>query len=226
MNTAQTKTGSLRQATLVLALAGVAAAAAASLWFVLHAAWADAGTLAARNTVTGWRDGSGPTATPESWERTRTRLLAGLDTTPNNAQLHDDLGYLYAARSQGLGTTPPDSPEHSLQQNLMDQAITHYRLACALRPTFPYTWAYLALAKHYRGIHDPEFWTALDRALQYGRNEAALQPTLGEMAFDLWPKLGAQRQQTIATMVATAKQAPQANLHAMAQRAGVELPPR
>ena len=34
-----------------------------------------------------------------------------------------------------------------------------------MRPVFPYSWTYLALAKHYRGQHDAEFWQAYDPTL-------------------------------------------------------------
>lgn len=220
---AQSRSG-LSRATLLVGLLGLAVVAAVSLWFVLQAAWADASTLGARATVNEWRDGSGPAITPELWERTRAQLQSALDSTPGNAQLHDDLGFLHAARSEGLGNVRIGSADHRLQQSLMDEAIAHYRAACALRPTFPYTWAYLALSKHYRGQHDDEFWSAYDHAMQYGRSEAALQGAIAEMAFALWPKLGAQRQQAIATMVATAKETSRTTLREMAQHAGVQLP--
>jgi hypothetical protein len=208
----------------IAGLTALAIFGATSLWFVLQAAWADASSLSARSTVTGWRDGTGPNITPELWERTRHQLQAALETAPANAQLHDDLGFLYASRSQGLGNVPIDSPDHQLQQSLMDEAIAHYRAACALRPTFPYTWTYLALAKHYRGQHDTEFWAAYDHAMQYGHSEAALQGTLAEMAYSQWYKLGTQRQQVFGNMVATAKESSRATLQEMAAHEGIKLP--
>lgn len=205
-------------------LAGLAIAAAASLWFVLQAAWADASSLSARTTVTGWREGTGPVITPALWERARDQLQGALQTAPDNAQLHDDLGYLYALRSQGMGSVPLDSPDYPLQQSLMDEAIAHYRAACALRPTFPYTWTNLALSKHYRGQHDDEFLTAYDHAVQYGHSEAALHISLAELTYSQWHRLGPQRQQAFANMVATARESSGVMFRVMAQRAGIELP--
>ena len=206
------------------AVAVLALLASLNLWRVVPAAWADASSLRARSTVNDWRDGHGPVVTPERWEQTRAQLQDALDTAPGNAQLHDDLGFLHAARSQSIGQVPVGSPAQQFQQTLMDSAIGHYRTACALRPTHPYTWTYLALAKHYRGLHDAEFWAAYDRALQYGRSEAALQVTLAVMAFDQWDALGLPRQQLIGSMVATAKAQPRATMQELAGRAGVQLP--
>ena len=205
-------------------LACLAIAAAASLWFVLHAAWADASSLSARATVTGWREGTGPTITAELWELTRDQLQGALRAAPDNAQLHDDLGYLYASRSQGLGNVPFDSPDYQLQQSLLDEAISHYRAACAMRPTFPYTWTYLALSKHYRGKHDDEFLAAYDHAVQYGHSEAALHIPLAELAYSQWARLGHQRQQAFFNMVASAKESSSVMFRVMAQRSGVQLP--
>ncbi len=206
------------------ALVGLAIASAASLWFVLPAAWADASSLSARATVTGWREGTGPTITAEVWEHTRAQLLGALRTAPDNAQLHDDLGFLYASRSQGLGNVPFDSPDYQLQQSLLDEAISHYRAACALRPTFPYTWTYLAQAKHYRGKHDDEFLAAYDHAVQYGHSEAALHISLAGIAYSQWDRLGSQRQQAFANMAATARESSRVMFSVMAQRAGIQLP--
>ncbi len=205
-------------------LTGLVIAAAASLWFVVQAAWADASSLSARTTVTGWREGTGPVITAALWERTRDQLQDALRTAPDNAQLHDDLGYLHALRSQGLGSVPLDSPDYSLQQSLMDEAIVHYRAACALRPTFAYTWTHLALSKHYRGQYDAEFLAAYDRAVQYGHSEAALHISLAELTYSQWQRLGPQRQQAFADMVATARESSSVMFRVLAERAGIQLP--
>lgn len=211
-------------AVLVAGLVGLVIAGVASLWFVLQAAWADATSLSARTTVTEWRGGTGPVVTAELWDRTRSQLQVALLTAPGNAQLHDDLGYLYASRSLGMGNLAIDSPDYGLQQSLMDVAIAHYRAACALRPTFPYTWTYLGLAKHYRGKHDEEFFTAYDNAVRFGHSEAALHGALAEMTYSQWNRLGPQRQQSFAKMVATAKESSRATMLEQAQRAGIQLP--
>jgi hypothetical protein len=214
----------IRKLVFVAGLFGLAIAGTASLWFVLQAAWADATSLSARTTVTEWRQGTGPVVTTELWDRTRSQLQAALQTAPGNAQLHDDLAYLYASRSQGLGNVPIDSPDYGFQQSLMDIAITHYRAACELRPTFPYTWTYLALAKHYRAMHDDEFFAAYDKAVHYGHSEAELHGALAEISYSQWARIGPLRQQAFANMVATAKETSRARLQEQAELAGITLP--
>lgn len=209
---------------LTAGLIALAVVAVASLWFVLQAAWADASSLSARTTVADWRDGYGPAFTPERWERTRVELQSALDITPGNAQLHDDLGFLHAARSQSMGKAAVGSADYQVQQTLMEGAITHYRAATVLRPTFPYSWTYLALAKHLRDQHDAEFWSAFDLAMRYGQNETALHSAMVEIAYAMWPQLGPQRQQAVGTMVATANKASRERLQEMATHAGIKLP--
>jgi hypothetical protein len=214
---------SIKSSTLVVWMMGLMLLAVTSLWFVLQAAWIDASTLSARTTVNGWRDGSGPRMTSETWIKTRDKLKYALGEGSGNAQLYDDLGYLYAARSQSIGVVPINGPAYQIQQSLMDLAIQHYRTACELRPTFPYSWTYLALAKNFREQHDDEFWIAFDNALQFGRNEAALQGAIGEMAFALWSVMGTQRQQIVIVMVTTAKEELRNRLFDAATQAGVQL---
>ncbi len=200
----------LSRVTLWAGLLGLVVAGAASLWFVLLAAWSDAGTLSARYAINEWRTGKRPPLYGADWERARDDLQAALATTPGNAALHEELAFIHAARSRSTDD--------------MQQAVLHYRAATALRPTFPYSWTHLALAKHYLGQHDDEFWAAYDHALGLGHSEAALQPAIAEIAFAIWKKLGPQRQQAIGSMVATAKDGSRKPLQDMAQRAGVQLP--
>lgn len=216
--------GPLARTGVALASAAVAAFAALSLWYAGSAAWSDASALQARWLVNAWRDGSGPVFSPTLWREARDDLQAALQTAPGNAQLFDDLGFLYAARAQGLGSPAAGSAELVLQQSLLADAIASYRAAASLRPTFPYSWAYLALAKQLRGERDAEFWLAFDKALHYGHAEAGVQPALAQVAFADWPALGAERQSRITRMVATAPEAPRKRLLALAAQSGVTLP--
>lgn len=189
----------------------------------LVAAWVDADTLRARWLVNQWRDGNGPAYSLPLWQQTHDELQAALQTTPDNAQLMDDLGFLDAARALGLGTPAPDSPDHALQQSLLANAIDHYRRATQLRPTFPYTWGYLALGKHYRGENDAELWAAYDKAVRYGRNEAGVQITLARLAFLYWDTVGAERQAQVRRMVDEASPEPRQKLLDLAAQHGVIL---
>jgi hypothetical protein len=214
----------LSRPTLAVALACLLLVGALSLWFVLTAAMADATSLHARSIVTEWRAGAGPVATPAVWDSTHRQLDSALQTAPGNAQLHDDLGYLHASRAMAMGAVPMDTPEYAQQQDLLDLAIAHYRAACALRPTFPFTWVHLALAKHFRGQHDAEFLNAFERGLQYGHSESDLQATLGQIAIANWARLSPPSQLAVARMADKAKRSSRIMIQVMAERAGIVLP--
>lgn len=196
---------------------------ALSLRYGGSAALSDAGVLRAQWVVSEWRADRGPAFTPELWLATRDSLNRAVAITPDNAHLFDDLGFLQASRAQGMGDPKPNSPAWVYKQALLAQCIVSYRAASRLRPTFPYSWVYLALAKHKKGEQDAEYWVAFDKALRYGRNEAGVQPALAEMAFADWTALGTDRQRLIESMVATTQAAQRIRLLAMAVQSGVVL---
>jgi len=216
----------LRRIGLVLAGAALAAFALLSVWYGGRAAWSDASSLQSRWLVSQWRAGEGPASSEAQWVEVRADLQAALQTSPDNAQLLDDLGFLNASRAQALGTPAAGSPAQQMQQDLLSEAVASYRAAARLRPTFPYTWAYLALAKHRHGEQDAELWLAFDKALHYGHAEAGVHPALAEIAFARWGALGAERQARFKAMAATSPAATRKHLLEMATRSGVELSAR
>lgn len=193
-------------------------------WFLLPAAWAEATTLAARYTAEKWRNVGAKSVTPLEWATARKRLEDGITLTPDNPNLHAELAFLYVARAQAMGKLESDSVLLPMHYELMDLAIEHYRTAAKLRLSFPYTWAHLALAKHYRGQHDDEMWQAFDQSIRFGRSEAGLQPLFAEIAFAHWPTLAAARQKAVIDMIALAKPVYQPKLLEQAAAAGVQLP--
>ena len=205
--------------------AAVLLVAACSVWYGGRAAWGDASALAASWRVSEWREGRGPQLTAEIWNETRDSLQDTLRITPDNAQLYDDLAYLHASRAQAFGETEPGSVLRKYQDGLLDQAIADYRAATRLRPTFPYSWTYLALAKHLRGQDDAEMWLAFDKGLHYGATEDALRTALTRIALDQWKTLTPARQNAVQTMVAQAPVAPHEKLLALGLAHGVNFLP-
>lgn len=196
---------------------------ALSLQYGGRAALADAGSLRAKWVVSEWRAGRGPAFSPELWLKTRDSLQQAAALAPGNAHLFDDLGFMHATRAQGMGDPQPNTPAWVYKHKLLAQSIESYRTASNLRPTFPYSWVYLALAKHTKGERDEEFWLAFDKALRFGRNEAGVQPALAEMAFADWPALTEGRKLLIDGMVATAPPVQRKKLLALAAHNGVVL---
>jgi hypothetical protein len=201
---------------LVLALAAV--------WFGLAAALADAASLRARWTVAEWREGKGPANTAEAWIQARDDLLFAAKLVPSNPQWYDDLGYLHASRANAFGEQAQGSVVWKYQQTLLNQAEGFFLTSTELRPSFPYSWGYLALAKHMQDKHDSSFWQAFDNAYRFGRAEAGIQPVLARMAFAQWGTLTDDRKAHIADMIATAQPAAGKVLLAMAEQAKVTLP--
>lgn len=208
---------------LVLAL--VAALVATALWFGLKAAYADSATLRARWIITQWRDGKGPARQPEVVVRVGADLLTGTRITPGNAGLYDDLGFLYAFQAEALAPFAADPALGQYQRSLLTQALGHYRTSTTLRPTFPYSWAYLALAKQMLAEQDSEFWLAFDNAYRLGKAEAGVQMPVALMAFRAWPSLSDERKARVVTMVQTAQPKVAENLRAMASSLSVTLQP-
>ncbi len=173
--------------------------AALSLYYVGPAAYADFGTLRARAEVEQMRDGQKRMPPVAEWGRLRNELVSALTNPPDNAQLLDDIAFLYAFRAQSM----EDVPElEDLRQSLLAESVIYYRAASKLRPMFPYGWAHLALAKHYVGEADAELWSAFDKALAYGRNEPAVQRMLAEIAFARWASLDPKRADAIRVLIA------------------------
>jgi len=201
----------------------VIAIAMLSVWTVGPSAWSDAKSLQAHWLVGQWRDGTGPAYSLSRRQQAHDDLQAALRLTPGNAQLLDDLGFLNAGRAMALGKPETGTSVHILQQAMFARAITYYRAASVLRPTFPYTWAYLALAKHFKGEADPELWLAFDKALRYGRNEAGVQPAMAQVAFAHWKDLSPERKAQIAGMIKDAQPVPREKLMDLALENGVVL---
>lgn len=194
-----------------------------ALWFGLKAAWADSATLDARWIVTAWRAGKGPARTPELWLRVREEYFSAARITPDSPLLHDDLGYLHASQATILAPHNADAFIAQYQNSLLEQALGNYRTSTALRPTFPYSWVYLARVKHQQGNHDAEFWRAFDNAYRFGQSEAGVQPTLARLAFSQWAAIGTERQQQITQMVLKAQPAAGKTLREIAAAHSVKL---
>jgi len=102
-------------------------AAARTLW---PAAQADLATARARAGVEQWR--SHPRAVPlKEWGAWRSDLARGLDLTPADAQLHDQMGYLYGTYALQAKAAP------ELARDFYQQAYISFSQAATLRPMSP-----------------------------------------------------------------------------------------
>lgn len=69
------------------------------------------------------------------------------------------------------------------RNRLLDEAAEQYRQALKVRPTWPYFWANLVVAKAERGIFDGEFRKAVRRTVETGPWEPRVQLQLARVDF-------------------------------------------
>lgn len=194
-----------------------------SLWHGGRIALSDMNSLPTRFVVKQWGMGKGMAVTPETWEAARKKLNETLQLTPDNAQLWEDLGYLYGSRAQSMGWPKPESPEEKLRQNLLTDAIASYRTATVLRPTFPYPWAYIAMAKYLKGVQDEEFWLAFDNTLKFGLYAEGVQPILAKLSFAQWAHLSPERKELVTLALNASKGATRKIVLTMIAEQGVQV---
>ncbi len=214
----------IRRVGLVLILALFLAVTALSVWYGGTAAWSDVVSLQTRWQVDQWRSGKGPAYSSARWKEYRSSLLGALRVSPDNAQLHEDLGYLYTLGAQTLSSAAPNTPAYATRQNLLSQAVASYEKACKLRPTFPYSWVHLAFSQHLRGAALQDLLPAFDKAMQYGRTEADVRTPLAVIAFAHWSNLDSGRQGKVISMVNSAPKSAQKALRKLAVDRAVNLP--
>jgi len=130
------------------------------------------------------------------WGLTLEQLKQAQARNPEDPQVEESLGYLYALQAMRSN----DIPE--LKQALLAESIGYFRNATKLRPMSPYAWSNLALALHENDEVPEEMWTAFDRAMLYGQREIAVQKQLAEIAFARWGEVGETRQAQMRQIVA------------------------
>ncbi len=217
--TTTTATNAVRTARRAVLLAVVVGVAASALWVAGRAAVSDVQLMQVRWQIGQWRSGSAPLPHIVDWGAARNTLSGALATAPDDPQIHESLGYLYAIRAQSAAKLP------ALFQPLMRQAQDSYRNAARLRPMSGATWANVALASHLLAPvssapaqpsqpnqqnqpNQPNqqtlLWDAFDRALLYGQREPSVQRTTAEIGFARWAQLSPVRRSQLLAMVAGA----------------------
>jgi len=93
---------------------------------------------------------------------------------PDQSDLRGQLLFWRAVNYESFG------PERAAA---LDAAVDQFRAALKQRPTWPYFWANLAVAKSERGIFDEEFSRAVRLATEYGPWERSLQLQMTRLYF-------------------------------------------
>jgi hypothetical protein len=181
----------IKRALIGVVLVGAISAA----WVGGRAAWADMLQLQVRYNISQWQAGTVPPPQIAAWGEARNTLVQALILTPDDPQIHENLGYLYALRALSSKAVP------ELYQAMLRQAQVYYRNAARLRPMSPHPWANIALASHYLGDVGAPLWDAFDRAMAYGQREPSVQATLAEVGFARWGELTEPRRSQLLAMV-------------------------
>lgn len=165
---------------------------------------ADWNSMRARHDVTTWAERR-TKPQPERLQEAIDSLIDALERTPNDPTLIEDLGTALQLRA---GASAPDSQMRRLAPAA---ALVYFRKAAALRPSSPYTWANILLAKYSLGQIDDEFFGAMRNALDLGPWEPAVQLIVADASLGVWDRLDANlRTRAIENLRRTAARHPDA----------------
>jgi hypothetical protein len=129
--------------------------------------------------------------------------------------LHERLGALYLDRATRFPEAPGSAGD-------LRAALQNYRAAVAQRPMSPYPWAAIAHLLHIMNGDPLSMWFAFDRAVEYGRNEAAITTVLAEIGYAHHDELSAPRRAWLKQSFADANGARRESLLALARRNKVD----
>lgn len=143
---------------------------------------ADWSSMRWRHEIAGWAERQ--TNPPrDRLQEAITTLIETIELTPDDPTLIEHLGVALELRATG---SPPDS---EARRRYIAAALFHFRKAAALRPTSPYTWANILLAKYRLGEVDDEFFGAMRHALDFGPWEPAVQLIVADTGLGAWERL-------------------------------------
>lgn len=141
---------------------------------------ADLLSAGTRKQVSAWVSGAAAPGSQQDWDDALATLTAAQSITPDSPSLQEILGDLHMVAGRRNWDEVPVRLHH------FNQAVAQYRMALALRPTDPQTWASLAAAYQGAGETGEILRQAWSRALELGPNEGHVQPMLLETLLATW----------------------------------------
>ncbi|MGC2165574.1 MAG: hypothetical protein WA632_06130 [Gallionella sp.] len=147
-------------------------------------------SLSAFVTMDYWRSTSRfPTA--EEIEEVEVQLETARDLANNDPEIHENLARLSLMRAAAADTAPAEKISR------LRTGLSEIRIAIALRPASPYSWAILSTIKRDLGEYDSEFRQSLHRAVELGPWEPDLLTSLADVGLSAWPKMPPDEQELI-----------------------------
>jgi hypothetical protein len=177
-------------------LAGIAIALAGAAFQSVRLGIAGFHAQSAHKEVENWRSRSTPIRAQE-WQAVHASVRAGLEYVPTHPASLEVLGTLDLARMRG-------SAEPKAAVGAARDALHHFRQSLIERPTSPFVWANVALAKMYLDEQDAEMFAALRHANALGPWEPVVQQTTVFVGLAAWSRMGPDER---AALVETIKRA-------------------
>ena len=119
----------------------------------------------------------------QDWDRMRRQMDRALKLAPSNPDI------MHACGSALEGRYIRNAPGDRIAQPARRQAADYYRAAISRRPTWPFTWADLALVKYRLDELDDEFYHALYQSTAVGPWEPGVQRVVAYIGLKLWDRL-------------------------------------
>lgn len=192
-----------------------------SAYTALKHAAGDLASLKARSQIERWQRDARLKPQIRDIGQARNALVKAIERTPDDPGLHENLAYLYGLRALMARSLP------ELEHAMLDEVLTHSRMAGARRPMAPYAWANIAMALHRKSEDPVAMWAALDRALAYGRREGGVQIRVAGIILARWDEAGIERQTDLHNMLLNSRGRASKQLRQMLDSAGRQdlLPP-
>lgn len=156
---------------------------------VVVAPWgmADWQVQSVREDVRGWA-GAGKAPSARAWEAVREALERAVELAPVNPSIHELLGTLHLTEP-ALAQSP-------------QAAMRHLARAVELRPSAPYPWSNLLVARYRSGLTLPPFERMLAGTWLLGPAEPAVQVVVASLGLARWGESGIAAQSATAAAVA------------------------
>lgn len=123
----------------------------------------------------------------QAWQVAEQAIQNAINWYPaSNGAYAEQFGYMWQWRGYGANST------QASRKGYHQQAVSEFRTATQLRPSWPYAWSGLAYAKLVAGELDQEFSHAMQQAAHFGPSRIGINRRLAEIGLISWPKLDAE----------------------------------
>ncbi len=156
----------------------LALATRAAVW-----GWADLAVSGPRHTMHEWQSAKTGPNDDKEWTRIVERIEAAHAANPYAATYSADLGRIYEWRAVDLPLWSKEAYAYR------ETAISHYREAAELSPSWGFAWAHLAQVKVLNRQLDQEMLHALEKAMVFSPWEPGTQRKVIHIGIALWKHL-------------------------------------